>query len=72
MKIDKDEYYKAIFENNLQKGLKQRKKEEITLKENIKKEVDVVIYKLLSNAMYKFEYKDKMHKEILQELLDEI
>lgn len=72
MKIDKDEYYKMLFENNLRKGLEQKKKEDANFKECVKKEVDALIYKMLNDSMCKYEYKDKMHKEILKELLDEI
>lgn len=72
MKIDKEQYMSLIWNGNVSKGLKIKKAKEKQLKEYIKSEVDNLIYKILDNNMYVFEYRDKMHKEILNELLEDI
>ena len=72
MKIDKEEYYKMMLKEGIRIGLESQKEKEKRLKEYVKNRVDDLIYKILDDNMYKFEYKDRMHKEILKELLDEI
>lgn len=60
------------YSDILEKNMQIRRREDKALKELIKKKVDVYIYRYLHNEMRGYEYKDKMHEEILQELLDDL
>lgn len=70
MKIDKDSYYNAIFENNLIKQQQQYDRYKRNVIEDCKSEVRFILNKLIDGAF--LEVGGREHKTILEELLNEI